>query len=210
MQALDRVLRHDGSSGWVVMAVSNGEGGQGGGEGAGHAGGVGVRGLSRHLTDGHVNHLVVLVDISAGHACLGGSALVQVFKPLGDAAPDCDTALLKRAFRETQRLLRERVLLAGHDRSDGGLLTTVLEMCFGGDCGCEMDVTTDASVMVMDLVVYDAKVLAAYEAVQVPSLSGEDTGSEPREGDGERRGGAGPVGDDLLRAGQAAVEPRLC
>ena len=123
---------------------------------------------------------LVFVDLSAGHARLGGSALAQVFKQLGDAAPDCDTALLKRAFRETQRLLRERVLLAGHDRSDGGLLTTVLEMCFGGDCGCEMDVTTDASVMEflfneeLGLVVEvdDAKVaevLAAYEAVQVPA-----------------------------------------
>ena len=85
---------------------------------------------------------------------------------------------------------------------DGGLLMKCL-------CGCEMDVTTDVSVMVMGLAV---EVLAAYEAVQMPSLSGE-----PREGDGERRGGAGrgregaagPVGGDLLRAGQAAVEPRL-
>ena len=88
MQALDRVLRHDGSSGWVVMAVSNGEGGQRSGEGAGHTGGVGVRWLSRHRDDGHVDHLVVLVDLSAGHACLGGSALAQVFKQLDDAAPD--------------------------------------------------------------------------------------------------------------------------
>ena len=68
--------------------------------------------------------------------------------------------------------------------------------------------------MVMGLVEDDAKVLAAYEAVQVPLLNGEYAGVEPREGDGERRGGAGegaagPVGDDLLRAGQAAVEPRL-
>ena len=33
------------------------------------------------------------------------------------------------------------------DRSDGGLLTTVLEMCFGGDCGCVMETTTESSVM---------------------------------------------------------------
>ena len=59
--------------------------------------------------------MLVFVDLSAGHARLGGSALAQVFKQLGDAAPDCDSRMLKRAFRETQRLLRERVLLAGHD-----------------------------------------------------------------------------------------------
>ena len=90
---------------------------------------------------------LVLVDLSGGHARLGGSALAQTFKQLGDASPDCDTALLKRAFRATQRLLRERVLLAGHDRSDSGVLTTVLEMCFGGDCGCVMEATTENSVM---------------------------------------------------------------
>ena len=90
---------------------------------------------------------LVFVDLSGGHARLGGSALAQTFKQLGDVTPDCDTALLKRAFRATQRLLRERVLLAGHDRSDGGLLTTVLEMCFGGDCGCVMEATTENSVM---------------------------------------------------------------
>ena len=59
---------------------------------------------------------LVLVDLSGGHARLGGSALAQTFKQLGDVTPDCDTALLKRAFRATQRLLRECVLLAGHDR----------------------------------------------------------------------------------------------
>ena len=90
---------------------------------------------------------LVLVDLSGGHARLGGSALAQTFKQLGDVTPDCDTALLKRAFRATQRLLRERVLLGGHDRSDGGLLTTVLEMCLGGDCGCVMEATTENSVM---------------------------------------------------------------
>ena len=90
---------------------------------------------------------LVFVDLSGGHARLGGSALAQTFKQLGDVTPDCDTALLKRAFRATQRLLRERLLLAGHDRSDGGLLTRVLEMCFGGDCGCVMEATTENSVM---------------------------------------------------------------
>ncbi|KAM7453893.1 hypothetical protein BLSTO_05353 [Blastocystis sp. subtype 1] len=59
---------------------------------------------------------LVFVDLSGGHARLGGSALAQTFKQLDDVKSDCDTALLKRAFRATQRLLRERVLLAGHDR----------------------------------------------------------------------------------------------
>ena len=72
------------------------------------------------------------------------------------------------------------MLLAGHDRSDGGVVTRVLEMCFGGDCGCVVEATMENSVMEwlfneeLGLVVEvdDAKVgkvLAAYEAVQVPA-----------------------------------------
>ncbi|KAK8813426.1 hypothetical protein WA556_000006 [Blastocystis sp. ATCC 50177/Nand II] len=112
---------------------------------------------------------LVFVDLSGGHTRLGGSALAQTFKQLGDVTPDCDTALLKRAFRATQRLLRERVLLAGHDRSDGGLLTTVLEMCFGGDCGCVMEATTESSMMEFLFNEELDEVLAAYEAAQVPA-----------------------------------------
>ena len=65
---------------------------------------------------------------------------------MDDTASNCDTALLNRAFRNTQHLLHERVLLAGHDWSDGVLLT----MCMCGDY--LMDMITHASVM-MGLVV---------------------------------------------------------
>ena len=60
---------------------------------------------------------------------------------MDDTASDCDTALLKRAFRETQHKLRECVLLAGHDWLAGVLLT----MCMCGDY--LMDMITHASVM---------------------------------------------------------------
>ena len=81
----------------------------------------------------------MFVDLSADHARLGGSALTQVFKPLGDTTPDYNIMILKRAFRETQQLLREYMLLESHNRSDGSLLSTVLEICLCDDCGCEMD-----------------------------------------------------------------------
>ena len=130
---------------------------------------------------------------------------------LGDVTPDCDTALLKRAFLSTQRLLRERVLLAGHDRSDGGLLTTVLEMCLGGDCGCVMEATTENSVMEF---LFNEELGLVVEVDD--ACDREDAGGEPREGERERRGGAGrgregaarPVGGDVVRAGQAAVDQR--
>ena len=153
---------------------------------------------------------LVFVDLSGGHARLGGSALAQTFKQLGDVTPDCDTALLKCAFRATQRLLHERVLLAGHDRWDGGVVTRVLEMCLGGDCGC-VEATTENSVMEF---LFNEELGLVVEVND--ACDREDAGGEPREGERERRGGAGrgregaarPVGGDVVRAGQAAVEPR--
>ena len=83
---------------------------------------------------------LLLVDLSSGHARLGGSALGQVYSQLGDATPDCDLQLLKRAFEATQVMLRADELLSVHDRSDGGLITTALEMAFAGNVGLTLDV----------------------------------------------------------------------
>jgi phosphoribosylformylglycinamidine synthase len=80
---------------------------------------------------------LLLVDMSGsgGLDRLGGSALAQVFGQLGDAPPDLqDAALFARGFDVVQTLLDQRLILAGHDRSDGGLLVTVLEMAFAA-CG---------------------------------------------------------------------------
>eukprot|EP00727_Mastigamoeba_balamuthi_P013757 m51a1_g9003 Trifunctional purine biosynthetic protein adenosine-3, fusion with phosphoribosylformylglycinamidine synthase, putative (2349) ;mRNA; f:109653-117447 len=91
---------------------------------------------------------LLLVDLSSGHYRLGGSAIGQVYRQLGDKSPDVDdAALLVRAFEVTQELLGKRgTILAGHDRSDGGLITTVLEMAFAGNCGINVDVPAAASV----------------------------------------------------------------
>jgi len=76
---------------------------------------------------------------------LGGSALAQVFdRPLG-AVPDVDApAALAALFDTVQSLVRERKLLAIHDRSDGGLLTTVLEMALAGRAGVRLRLPADA------------------------------------------------------------------
>ncbi|XP_026272194.1 phosphoribosylformylglycinamidine synthase [Frankliniella occidentalis] len=79
---------------------------------------------------------LVLVDLSSGKMRLGGSALAQCFKQLGDCPPDLDDSkLLSRAFNATQKLLKDNALLAGHDVSDGGLVTCLLEMAFAGLSG---------------------------------------------------------------------------
>ncbi|MGD2123662.1 MAG: phosphoribosylformylglycinamidine synthase [Gemmatimonadota bacterium] len=82
------------------------------------------------------------VDLGGGRNRLGGSALAHVFGQIGERAPDLDDpTLLKGAFEVVQSLLEEGALTAGHDRSDGGLVTTLLEMAFAGNCG--IDVTLE-------------------------------------------------------------------
>ena len=84
---------------------------------------------------------LILVDLGGGKNRLGGSALAHVYSQLGNECPDVeDPALLGRAFAAVQELIRGGVLRAGHDRSDGGLVTTLLEMAFAGDCGLEVKI----------------------------------------------------------------------
>ena len=79
---------------------------------------------------------LILIDLSDGKHRLGGSALAQVYGTTGDAPPDVDNpALLKTFFTAIQWLNRENMLLAYHDRSDGGLFVTLCEMAFAGRCG---------------------------------------------------------------------------
>ena len=81
-----------------------------------------------------------LLIVDLGRARLGRSALAQVFgRDLG-AVPDVDDpSALRALFDGLQELLDQGRILACHDRSDGGLLTTVLEMALAGHCGVELD-----------------------------------------------------------------------
>jgi len=77
---------------------------------------------------------LVLVDLGQGRNRLGGSILAQVFGQLGSEAPDLDDPQLLKAFFSGMEQVRPCVL-AYHDRSDGGLFTTLSEMAFAGHCG---------------------------------------------------------------------------
>ena len=84
---------------------------------------------------------LVLVDLGAGRNRLGGSILAQVYGRFGDDAPDLDEpAALARFFECVQALAREGMVLAYHDRSDGGLIACVCEMAFAGRTGVTIDV----------------------------------------------------------------------
>ena len=80
-----------------------------------------------------------LIDLGAGRNRLGGSALAQVYGELGAEPPDLDDSQrLLRLAAALAELRQAGVVLAYHDRSDGGLLATLLEMAFAGHCGLEI------------------------------------------------------------------------
>ncbi|WP_305856662.1 phosphoribosylformylglycinamidine synthase [Balneatrix alpica] len=85
---------------------------------------------------------LILVDLGQGKNRLGGSALAQVFDQLGDSCPDVnDAAELKGFFDAIQSLNQQGLLLAYHDRSDGGLFATAAEMAFAGHTGVEIELS---------------------------------------------------------------------
>ncbi|MFA7270241.1 MAG: phosphoribosylformylglycinamidine synthase [Sterolibacterium sp.] len=82
---------------------------------------------------------LLLVDLGDGRNRLGGSALAQVYGALGNQAADADADLLQRFFGAVQRLNAAGLILAYHDRSDGGLFATLCEMAFAGHVGVSVD-----------------------------------------------------------------------
>ena len=86
---------------------------------------------------------LILVDLSAGAYRLGGSALAQVYGQIGDTCPDLDEPQRLRALVTLMQVLRDaQRILACHDRSDGGLLVTLLEMQFASRAGLDIDLDT--------------------------------------------------------------------
>lgn len=85
---------------------------------------------------------LILVDLGAGKNRMGASSLAQVYKQLGDITPDVDSPeQLKGFYNAMQALVADSKLLAYHDRSDGGLFTTIAEMAFTGHTGVTVDLT---------------------------------------------------------------------
>lgn len=83
---------------------------------------------------------LIVIDLGRGKNRLGASALAQVLQQIGNDTPDVDSAEdLKGFFAAIQRLNKEQKLLAYHDRSDGGLFTTLCEMAFAGHTGLSVN-----------------------------------------------------------------------
>ena len=83
---------------------------------------------------------LLLIDLSEGQARMGGSILGQVLKQSGDVVPDLEKPEhLVNLVQVVNKLRAQNKILAYHDRSDGGLFSTVAEMCFAGQVGVALN-----------------------------------------------------------------------
>ena len=91
---------------------------------------------------------LLLIDLGAGKNRLGGSALAQVYNRTGGIPADLDSpALLSGFFQAIQLLNTMELIRAYHDRSDGGLLTTVCEMAFAGRLGVDICIDENEEII---------------------------------------------------------------
>ena len=96
---------------------------------------------------------IYYINLSQDEFKLGGSSFAQTLNKIGAEVPTIkDSAFFKRAFNTLQELIGENQILAGHDIGSGGLITTLLEMCFsplapeGGKPAQESGMKIDFSV----------------------------------------------------------------
>jgi phosphoribosylformylglycinamidine synthase len=121
--------------------------------------------------------VLVLVDLSRGRDRLGGSVLAQTGGLLGGAPgaepPDLDEpALLKGLAAALVQLRNEGRVLAYHDRSDGGLVVTLLEMAFAGHCGLEVNLAGATGDGLATLFAEEPGVVLQVRAVDAPHVLG--------------------------------------
>jgi phosphoribosylformylglycinamidine synthase len=84
---------------------------------------------------------LLLIDLGQGKNRLGGSSLAQVYTRVGNLCADIEPQTLKHYFYAIQTLNSTGKLLAYHDRSDGGMFVTLVEMAFAGRQGVSIDLT---------------------------------------------------------------------
>ncbi|MEM9649401.1 MAG: phosphoribosylformylglycinamidine synthase, partial [Bacteroidota bacterium] len=86
---------------------------------------------------------IYYINVSQDSHKLGGSSFAQILNKIGNKAPTVDdAAYLKKVFNSIQSLIGKGKILAGHDVASGGLITTLLEMCFADvDLGAQLDLS---------------------------------------------------------------------
>jgi phosphoribosylformylglycinamidine synthase len=92
----------------------------------------------------HNNSFIYYINISQDSYKLGGSSFNQVLNTIGNEAPDVkNSAFVKNTFNTIQNLIKDDKIYSGHDIASGGLITTLLEMCFAdNNIGANIDLTS--------------------------------------------------------------------
>jgi phosphoribosylformylglycinamidine synthase len=95
------------------------------------------------VANSHLGGAVFYVDFSNGAFELDGSSFSQVRSSVGSTPPDvADAAYFARAFESIQKLIGRDLIIAGHDIASGGMITSLLEMCFPStECGMDIDLS---------------------------------------------------------------------
>ena len=86
---------------------------------------------------------IYYINISKDDFKLGGSSFAQTLASIGNDAPTVkDASYLSSVFNSIQELISDHQILAGHDVASGGLITTLLEMCFAdNNLGAKLNLT---------------------------------------------------------------------
>ena len=97
------------------------------------------------------NSYLYYIDFSFDTLKLGGSAFAQALNKLGDEVPTVkDAEYFRDAFNAVQSAIEQRLVLAGHDISAGGMITALLEMCFAnveGGLEVDLDAINEADIV---------------------------------------------------------------
>ncbi|MCP4052221.1 MAG: phosphoribosylformylglycinamidine synthase [Mesoflavibacter sp.] len=86
---------------------------------------------------------IYYINLSQDQFKLGGSSFAQILNKVGNEAPNVkDAGYVKTVFNTIQQLIKDQKIVAGHDVASGGLITTLLEMCFADiNLGAELDLS---------------------------------------------------------------------
>mgnify|MGYP006134909463 FL=1 len=91
------------------------------------------------LLDTKIDSELFLIDLGLGRNRMGGSCLAQVYNQVGKTSPDLDDPILfAKFFSLINKFNKEKLISAYHDRSDGGVISTLFEMAFASHCGMKI------------------------------------------------------------------------
>lgn len=115
--------------------------------------------------------VLLFIDLAKGKQRLGGSIYGQAYSQIGDDAPDLeDVAFFKAFFTALQDPRLRGLLLAYHDRSDGGLFVTLAEMAFAGHCGLDIDATSLGNLALRSLFNEELGAVVQVRAAEVDNV----------------------------------------